>query len=294
MAKATVKKVSSSDFQKMLAEFENQNSNQKSFKDDRFYSVELDKAGNGSAVIRFLPRGEGDELPWVKYFHHSFQGPTGKWFIENSRTTLGEDDPVAAYNTQLWNTGSKENQDLARKQKRKLTYISKVLVISDSKHPEKEGNVYFFKYGKKIFDKIKELACPTFEEDQPRNIFDLELGCDFKLRICKVEGYANYEKAKFEDSSELEDSKSVMAAADKLGALTQFLDLKLFKSYEDLEKKLNLVLYGPKTVKPSSNLEEKPAKQIKAKAIEEVAEDTSNDSTASYFQSLADSEDIPF
>ena len=58
--------------------------------DDRFWYPETDKAGNGSAIIRFLPSSavDGEEgLPWVRTFSHGFQGPGG-WLIENCLTTL--------------------------------------------------------------------------------------------------------------------------------------------------------------------------------------------------------------
>ena len=174
-----LRKDSMSDFTKISGEFDkiaNPQSSQKQGPDERFWKLDPDKAGNATAVIRFLPRVEGDELPWVRVFSHGFQGPTGKWYIENSLTTLGEKDPVGELNSKLWNSGSEANKDIARKQKRRLSYIVNVLIVSDPKHPENEGQVRLYKFGKKIFDKIMEKARPTFDDEKPVNVFDLGTG----------------------------------------------------------------------------------------------------------------------
>ena len=182
--------------------------------------------------------------PWVRVFNHSFQGPTGKWYIENSLTTLGENDPVGELNSRLWNSGSEANKEIARKQKRKLTYIANVLIISDPKHPENEGQVRLFKFGKKIFDKIMDKAKPTFEDEKPVNVFDLWEGADFKLRMRKVDGYSNYDQSMFSEPSELHggDEDKLLEVVSKQHKLSEFLDKKNFKSYDDLSKKLNDVL----------------------------------------------------
>jgi hypothetical protein len=200
-----------SDFGAISNAFEkvaNPSTETKSFADDRFWRLEGDKAGNGTATLRFLPRVEGDELPWVRIFSHGFQGPTGKWYIENSLTTLGENDPVGELNTQLWNSGSEANKEIARKQKRKLSFTANVLVVSDPKHPENEGKVFLFKFGKKIFDKIMDKARPTFEDEKPVNVFDFWEGANFKLRMRKKDGYANYDESVFSDPVEIGDSWS--------------------------------------------------------------------------------------
>jgi hypothetical protein len=211
--------------------------------DDRFWQPEVDKVGNGYAVIRFLPPPKGEELPWVRIWNHGFQGPAGKWYIENSLTTIGKTDPVSEYNTELWNSGSEANKEIARKQKRKLTYISNILVVKDPAHPENEGKVFLYKFGKKIFDKIKDIAEPTFEDEKPINPFDFWEGANFKLKIRKVEGYRNYDKSEFDPPSAVSDDDSdIEAIWAKQHSLTQFLDPKHFKSYEDLKKKLDMVL----------------------------------------------------
>jgi hypothetical protein len=181
---------------------------------------------------------------WVGVFNHAFQGPTGKWYIENSLTTLGENDPVGELNSKLWNSGSDANKEIARKQKRKLSYICNVLIISDPKHPENEGKVMLFKFGKKIFDKLMDKAKPTFEDEKPVNIFDPYDGADFKLRMRKVDGYPNYDQSTFMDQAQLAggDEEKMVEILNRSYKLSEFLDRKNFKSYEDLSKKLSDVL----------------------------------------------------
>ena len=213
--------------------------------DDRFWQPEVDKAGNGYAVIRFLAPPKGEELPWVRIWNHGFQGPTGKWYIENSLTTIGKTDPVSEFNTELWNSGSEANKEVARKQKRKLTYYTNILVVQDSKHPENEGKVFLFKFGKKIFDKIKDVAEPQFEDEKPLNPFDFWEGANFKLKIRNVEGYRNYDKSEFDTPSPISEDDSIIENIwNKQHSLTAFLDPKNFKSYDELKKKLDMVLSG--------------------------------------------------
>lgn len=243
-----LRKMRNSDFSKIAGEFEkiaNPQSESKSYVDDRFWRLEGDKAGNGTATLRFLPRVEGDELPWVRLFSHGFQGPTGKWYIENSLTTLGENDPVGELNTKLWNSGSEANKEIARKQKRKLSFTANVLIVSDPKHPENEGKVMLFKFGKKIFDKIMDKARPTFEDENPVNVFDLWEGANFKLRMRKKDGYANYDESVFSEPAPItEDEDKLLAIVNAQHKLTEFTDRKNFKSYDELKKKLEEVLSG--------------------------------------------------
>jgi len=245
---STLRKMRTSDFGKISGEFDkisNPQSESKSFTDDRFWRLEADKAGNGTATIRFLPRVEGDELPWVRIFSHGFQGPTGKWYIENSLTTLGENDPVGELNTKLWNSGSDANKEIARKQKRKLGFTANVLIISDPKHPENEGQVRLFKFGKKIFDKIMDKARPTFEDEKPVNVFDFWEGANFKLRMRKKDGFTNYDESSFSDPTPVASSdEEILAIANKQHKLSEFTDRKNFKSYEELKQKLEQVLSG--------------------------------------------------
>jgi len=215
----------------------------KSYIDDRFWKPEVDKSGNGYAVIRFLPPVQGEDIPWARVFNHGFQGPTGLWYIENSLTTLGKKDPVSEYNTQLWNSGIEANKEVARKQKRRLTYISNIYVISDPKNPQNEGKVFLYKFGKKIFDKINDLMNPEFEDETPVNPFDLWEGASFKLKIRKVEGYQNYDKSEFDSPGQLlETDEELEAVWNSQYPLSEFIADDNFKTYDELKERLDLVL----------------------------------------------------
>ena len=210
--------------------------------DDRYWRPELDKSGNGYAIIRFLPAPEGEDLPWARSWNHGFQGPGG-WYIENSLTTLGQKDPVSEYNSQLWNSGIEANKEIARKQKRRLTYVSNVLVIKDPTNPQNEGQVRLYKYGKKIWDKINDQMNPEFEDETPLNPFDLWEGANFKLKIRKVDGFSNYDKSEFEASTPVNDEDSKMEELWKTEhSLSEFTDPKNFKTYSELKEKLDRVL----------------------------------------------------
>ena len=210
--------------------------------DDRFWRPELDKSGNGMAVVRFLPAPDGEDLPWARSWNHGFQGPGG-WYIENSLTTLGQKDPVSEYNSQLWNSGIEANKEIARKQKRRLTYVSNVYIMKDPANPQNEGQVRLYKYGKKIWDKINDKMNPSFEDETPVNPFDLWEGANFKLKIRKVDGFSNYDKSEFEAKSPLNDDDSKMEEIWKTEhSLSEFTDPKNFKSYADLKEKLDRVL----------------------------------------------------
>ena len=262
--------------------------------DDRFWQPTVDKAGNGYAVIRFLPPPKGEELPWVRVWNHGFQGPTGKWYIENSLTTIGKPDPVSELNNELWNSGSEANKEIARKQKRRLSYVSNVLIISDPSNPANEGQVKLFKYGKKIFDKIKDVMQPQFQDEEPLNPFDFWKGADFKIKIRNVEGYRNYDKSEFDKVRALStDDDEIEAVWNKEHSLADFLDERHFKSYEELKRKLEQVLNATQTSvtraesadldspRPSSKPAAKPA------AAAQPVDDEDDDESLSYFAKLA-------
>jgi hypothetical protein len=262
------------DFSKMTAEFEKSSSpggDKKSYQDDRFWKPERDKAGNASATIRFLARTEGDELPWVKVFSHGFKGPTGRWYIEDSLTTIGQPDPVGELNMRLWNSTT-DDQSPARKQartqKRKLSYIANILVINDPKHPENNGKVFLFKFGKKIFDKIMDKARPTFEDEEPVNVFDYWEGANFKLRMKQVEGFPNYDSSEFESPSSIsDDDEDILGVAKQQYVLAEFNDPKNFKSYDELKRKLDAVLSSENSYTPRAEAVEEdftPAPKVKA------------------------------
>ena len=210
--------------------------------DDRLWKPEMDKTGNGFAVIRFLPAPEGEDLPWAKMYSHAFQGPGG-WYIENSLTTIGQKDPLGEYNRELWNSGSDADKDTVRKQKRKLSYYANIYVVQDKANPQNEGQVFLYKFGKKIFDKIMEAMQPEFEDETPINPFDFWQGANFKLKIVKKDGYWNYDKSEFGSVEPLLDDDDAMEAIWKkeysLSALTAE---DQFKSYEQLQNRLQMVL----------------------------------------------------
>jgi len=210
--------------------------------DERLWKPEVDKTGNGFAVIRFLPAPDGEELPWAKMYSHAFQGPGG-WYIENSLTTIGGKDPLGEHNRDLWNTGTESNKETVRKQKRKLSYYSNIYVVKDPTNPQNEGKVFLFKYGKKIFDKIMEAMQPEFEDESPINPFDLWQGANFKLKIVKKDGYWNYDKSEFGSVEPLlDDDDALEALWKKEYSLTAVTAPDQFKSYEELEKRLKMVL----------------------------------------------------
>jgi hypothetical protein len=254
--------------------------------DTRFWQPEVDKAGNGMAIIRFLPApaADGDDaLPWVRVFNHGFQGPGG-WYIENSLTTLNQKDPVSEYNSILWNSGIEANKEIARKQKRRLTYISNILVVSDPKNPENEGQIKLYKYGKKIFDKISEAMNPEFADETPLNPFDFWEGANFKIKIRQVEGYRNYDKSEFDSITPVDgDDAALEAIWKKEYSLKEFLEPKQFKSYDALKAKLDKVL-GLDGVAPVKTKAEDTILNT-AKSAPSLNE---NDEELDYFRSLAE------
>ena len=214
----------------------------KSFDDERFWKPELDKSGNGYAVIRFLPAPKGEDIPWQRMFSHSFQGPGG-WYIENSLTTINKNDPVGEVNRRLWNTGSEADKETARRQKRKLSYYTNIYVVTDTKHPEHEGKVCLYKFGKKIFDKVMEAMQPQFDDEVAINPFDLWKGANFKLKIRKVDGFWNYDKSEFDSVTPLLDSDGALEKVyDAEYPLKPFHEESNFKSYVELKEKMERVL----------------------------------------------------
>ena len=202
-----------------------------------------DKAGNGFAIIRFLPAPKGEEMPFVRIWDHGFQGPTGLWYIENSLTTINQDDPVSEYNGKLWNSGLDSDKEIARKQKRRLKYVANVYVIKDSGNADNEGKVFMFSFGKKIFDKLNDLMNPQFEDEAPVNPFDLWEGANFRLKIRQFEGYPNYDKSEFDAPGPLSDDEAELERIyNSEHALQELIDPKNFKSYNELKAKLYRVL----------------------------------------------------
>ena len=265
-----------------------------SYGDDRFWKPTRDKAGNGYAVIRFLPCTEGEDLPWVRYWDHGFKGPNGLWYIENSLTSIGQPDPVSEMNSVLWNSGRDEDKTIARDRKRRLHYVSNVLVVSDPSNPENEGKVFLYKFGKKIFDKIMEAMQPAFEDETPCNPYDFWEGADFKIKIRKVEGWVNYDKSEFAKPTALHegDEGRLEDVYGKLYALQDFLKPENYKSYDELKTKLNRVLgvdaghvSAPEPV--VSDVMEAPTMQTAEAAPAVESSSSGDDDTLSYFAKLA-------
>jgi len=299
MSLAQMKKSNSLDQLLGAAQSENQTQEKKSYKDERLWKPELDKTGNGYAVLRFLPAVEGENMPWAKLWNHAFQGPTGQWYIENSLTTLNNNDPVSEMNSAYWNSGVESDKEIARRQKRKLQYYSNIYVVSDSRHPEHEGKVFLFRYGKKIFDKLMEAMQPAFEDETPVNPFDFWQGANFKLKIRKVDGYWNYDKSEFEAPSALFDNDDAIEEVwNKQYALNEFTAPTNFKSYDELKTRLSMVLAGTTTVGNVTTLmEDEPVlstltvdtKEEPAPAVS-VNDDTED--TMDYFQKLAEDDGV--
>ena len=288
-------KTSSSGFDKLTKALEENlnpedSKKQNKYQDDRLWKPELDKTGNGYAVLRFLPATSGEDMPWVRLWSHAFQGPGG-WYIENSLTTLGHKDPVSEENTRLWNTGVESDKGIARNRKRKLSYYSNVLIVSDPAHPENEGQVKLFKFGKKIFDKITEAMQPEFDDETPINPFDFWKGANFKLKIRKVDGFWNYDKSEFEGVSAIADNDdSIKAIWEKQYPLKPFLDADNFKSYEELKEKLNRVITGTKSTDTVENVDlpSTSTGTVKSKDSASTASASDSDDTLDYFSKLAE------
>ena len=263
----------------------------KSYIDERFWKPTQDKAGNGYAVVRFLPAREGEDLPWVRYWDHGFKGPTGLWYIENSLTSINQPDPLSEANTLLWNSGREEDKATARERKRRLHYVSNILVVSDSSNPAAEGKVFLYRYGKRIFDKVMDAMQPAFSDEVAVNPFDFWEGADFKIKIRKVDGWTNYDASEFSPVSALADGddSALEEVYKKLYALSEFTSAENYKSYDELKAKLNRVLgvnagFTAEAVAPAvatSNVAMNSAPEVQPESSSE------EDDTLSYFAKLA-------
>jgi len=270
-----------------------------SYADDRFWKPTRDKAGNGYAVVRFLPQKAGEDLPWVRYWDHGFKGPTGLWYIENSLTSIGQEDPVSESNSVLWNSGRDEDKATARDRKRRLHYVSNVLIVSDPSNPENEGKVFLYKFGKKIFDKVMDVMQPQFADENPVNPYDFWEGADFKIKIRKVEGWVNYDKSEFSSPSALHegDEGRLSEVYDRLYSLQDFLTPENYKTYDELSMKLNKVLGvvagHSAAAEPMMNSVSAPSVGMTTSnaeamgSVPSVEESSDEDDTLSYFAKLA-------
>ena len=272
----------------------------KSYADDRMWKPTVDQAGNGYAIIRFLPAREGAELPWARYWDHGFKGPTGQWYIEKSLTSIGQNDPVGELNSRLWNTGIEEDKETARRQKRRLHYVSNIFVVSDPGNPENEGKVFMYQFGKKIHDKIMDQMQPEFADEEPVNPFDMWEGANFKLKIRNVEGYRNYDKSEFAKQTQLldgDDSK-LESVYDQMYDLSEFTDPANYKTYDELKTKLSSILgevagMGAATMAQTAQMNdpvEAPAPQRIEPVTAENIKVEDDDDTLSYFAKLAEAD----
>ena len=256
--------------------------------DDRFWKPEVDKSGNGHAIIRFLPATKGEDVPFVRIWDHGFQGPGG-WFIEKSLTTLGQNDPVSEYNTTLWNSGIEANKDQARKQKRRLSFISNIYVVKDPANPHNEGKVFLYKYGKKIFDKLNDVMNPEFDDEAAVNPFDLWEGSNFRLKMRNVEGFRNYDKSEFDSPSPLSEDDSVLEDTWKQEhSLKELVDPSNFKSYDELKTKLYRVLAldgGPQV--STATVEQEPVEES-VPQVNPVDAGEDDEESLAFFKKLAE------
>jgi len=264
--------------------------------DDRLWKPVMDKSGNGYAVIRFLPAPKDESLPWAKVWNHAFQGPTGQWYIENSLTTLSQNDPVSEMNSAYWNSGVESDKEIARRQKRKLQYFANIYVVSDPANPQNEGKVFLYRFGKKIFDKCMEAMQPAFQDETPVNPFDFWEGANFKLKIRKVDGYWNYDKSEFSSAEALFDNDDKLEEVwGTQYSLEEFTSASNFKSYDELKTRLETVLAGKTTVgnvTSSYVVEDAPTATVTVDTKEEPAptvsvSDDDDEDTMSYFEKLA-------
>ena len=285
---------------KLVKQVEKMNNNGGSG-DDRLWKLDVDKSGNGYAVIRFLPAPNGEDLPFVKLYSHAFQGPGG-WYIENSLTSLGQKDPVSEYNTSLWNNGTDAGKELARKQKRKLTYISNIYVVKDPANPDNEGKVFLFKYGKKIFDKLTAAMQPEFEDEEAIDPFDFWQGANFKLKAKNVAGYRNYDSSEFAAVSPLlEDDDALEGLWKKQYSLAEIVATDQFKTYDELKKRLENVLRVTSSRPSDPEVFEEETNRGSVRELEDLSEGISrpkepvslasdeDDDALSYFAKLAES-----
>lgn len=273
----------------------------KSYGDDRFWKPTVDEGGNGYAVIRFLPAGEGQDLPWVRYWDHFFKGPSGQWYIEKSLTTVGQNDPVSELNSRLWNSGIEDDKEIARKQKRRLHYVSNILVVNDPSNPANNGKVFLYDFGKKIFDKIMDKMQPEFPGEEPVNPFDFWNGADFQLKIRNVAGYRNYDKSEFKAPSALYEADEVKLEStyNQMFDIAEFTDPASFKSYDELKGRLQVVLgeaVGGNAVASTANVSQTaeenvgrsaPEPEIVSAQAPTVGTEEDEDDTLSYFAKMA-------
>ena len=271
---------------------------QKSYSDPnegKVWKPTRDKAGNGFAIIRFLPAPHGEEMPFVRIWDHGFQGPTGLWYIENSLTTLNQDDPVSEYNGKLWNSGIESDKEQARKQKRRLKYYANIYVVKDSGNPDNDGKVFLYAFGKKIFDKLNDLMNPQFEDEDPVNPFDFWEGANFRLKIRQFEGYPNYDKSEFDSPSPLfEDDDQLEKVWQSQHSLQELLDPKNFKTYSELKTKLYRVLDLSEEAGPTASSGYEEDSDLDLSSLGQKTASAPEMASESFTPSATSEDEIPF
>lgn len=297
MSFADLKRNSKSNFEKLNKELDKLNSKGSFSEDERYWKLSVDKSGNGYAVIRFLPAGDGEEIPYVQKWNHGFKGPTGLWYIENCLSTIRKDDPVNEANSILWNSGVESDKDIARERKRKLKFISNILVVKDPENPENEGKVFLFSYGKKLFDKLNDMMNPEFEDENPMNPFDMWEGANFKLKQRKVDGWPNFDKSEFEEPSCINDDDDELEKIyNSCYSLKEEISEDKFKSYDELKAKFDKVVGNDaqSTEKKEELKDERaPVKEEKSKEPEqqpmmEKSGDDDDDDDLAFFKKIAE------
>jgi hypothetical protein len=181
----------------------------------------------------------------VRLWSHFFKGASGQYYTENSLTTLGQEDPCAQENSRLWNSGRESDKEIARKQKRKLNYISNIYVVKDPASPQNEGKVFLYKYGATIFEKITNLMNPEFDDQTAINPFDLWEGANFRIRIKNKDSFRNYDESAFDQPVALSKDDDVLEKVwESQYLLSPEIAEDKFKTYAELKKRFELVTGG--------------------------------------------------
>lgn len=223
-----------------------QNSTKKEYpKDEKLFKYTRDSSGNAFIQIRFLP-SRNQLPPLVPRYEHYFENIVGdkkRVFFDTCPTTIGNPCPLCESNRKAWQGG---NEDLARKRARKSTWFVNIFVIKDSQTPDNNNKVFVWKIGKKIYEKIMAAMKPSDEDisagKKPIDVFDLETGADFVVKVKNVAGFVNYDSSYFTDTKPLfKDEKEIESVFNDIYLLDEYIDPKNFKGSEEITKRLDYV-----------------------------------------------------
>jgi hypothetical protein len=294
MSLANLKAKTANTLQTLKQQAQQKGQSQKA-EDSRFWKPTFDKEkGTGSAIIRFLPAPDGEDLPAIKIFSHGFKA-NGKWYIEKSRTTIGDrKDPVYVLNGKLYNSGIESDKAISKMIKRKPTWIANVLVVNDPAKPECNGKVFLYEFGPSIDEMLQAAMFPIIDENDvdpvsPIDVFNPWEGADF---VIKMHGHKmpdgkggemlvpRYDKSSFKAPKAIGTDEEIEAIWKQTHSLQAFLDEKEFKSVADLSKRL-LEVFGPTVGSGIPTLdglddlpeEEAPVRQKPAPAPQEQFDD---------------------